>query len=179
MWTNVNFYETPPYPLAVHVVCECPLCVFLNWNIDEKSLFAVFFFTSETSDKNWWKNPQKATFLVKRRPAVDFLQGIATGIAHLWAIWLEIFFFPIISIIPYNFDFLNFFFTWLLVPPASIGQNVQYIKNLQFWIKWLEFKILHIILIIPYNFDFLNFFAPSLWLVLRLSAWARTLWVWE
>ena len=89
------------------------------------------------------------------------------------------FFLPIILIIPYNFDFLNFFFTWLLVPPASIGQNVQYIKNLQFWIKWLEFKILHIILIIPYNFDFLNFFAPSLWLVLRLSAWARTLWVGE
>ena len=25
MWTNMNIYETPPYPLAVHVVCEWPL----------------------------------------------------------------------------------------------------------------------------------------------------------
>ena len=24
MWTDVNFYEIPPYPFAVHVVCERP-----------------------------------------------------------------------------------------------------------------------------------------------------------
>ena len=80
------------------------------------------------------------------------------GVGTRWTKWLEFKSLHIISIIPYNFDFLNFFFTSLLVPPASIGQNVQCIKNLQFCTKWLEFKILHIILIIPYNFDFLNFF---------------------
>ena len=78
MRTDVNFYETPPYPFAVHVVCEWPLKAPF-WISREMGLRQIeqgfFLFLTKFDDTNLWKH-RKIDKWMANNEEKPFLNGL-------------------------------------------------------------------------------------------------------